>query len=270
MIPKNPNLPNLKRSKENDILLNKIAKEEIDSLFNIAFWLTGNSRKAKKLLKLSYFSAMEFYEQTYITTDYKNWLLRIVMKRFHDEFNKKDIKNDKGIILTSEIDKDKIQKILKENNSPKKLQQRISSLPSVLKTVLVLHDLHGFNYDITGDFVDVPDGVVCMRLFRARNLLFFNLFVENESAGKIFKETEEVEPDYPVASILDDELKGEERRIKTEDKIGNDSILSTQLVIQESVKNLVKDILHKIETPSYLRKKCIKRINNATLATESQ
>ncbi len=265
MIPRNPNLPNLKRSKENDKLLNKIAKEEIDPLFNISYWLTGNFRKAKKLLKLSYISAMEFYEQTYITTDYKNWLLRIVLKRFHDDFNKKDIKNDKGFILTSEIEKEKIQKILQESNPSKKLRDRISALPSVLKTVLILHDLHGFNYDITGDFVDVPDGVVCMRLFRARNLLFYQSFIENETGENIFKFTGEVEPDYPIASVLDDELKGEERRIKTEENMKQDSILSAEFEIQKAVKNLVKDSLPKIENPVSLKKKFEKRINKATL-----
>ena len=267
MIPRNPNLPNLKRSKENDELFNKIAKEEIDPLYNICYWLTGNFRKAKKLLKLSYFSAMEFYEQTYITTDYKNWLLRIVLKRFHDDFNKKDIKNDKGIILASEIGKEKIQTILKENNSEKKLRSKISSLPSVLKTVLILHDLHGFNYDITGDFVDVPDGVVCMRLFRARNLLFYQSFIENETGESIFRDTGEVEPDYPVASVLDDELKGEERRTKIEEKLNQDTIFSTEFVIQESVKILVKETLPKIETPPSLKKKFEKRINKATFIT---
>jgi DNA-directed RNA polymerase specialized sigma24 family protein len=264
-VPRNPNLPNLKRSKENDKFLNKIAKEEIDPLFNISYWLTGNFRKAKKLLKLSYFSAMEFYEQTYITTDYKNWLLRIVLKRFHGDFNKKDIKNDKGIIFTSEIKKEKILKILKENNSEKKLRKRISSLPSVLKNVLILHDLHGFNYDQTGDFIDVPDGVVCMRHFRARNLLFYQSFTENESSENIFSFTDEVEPDYPIASVLDDELKGEERRKKIEEKLKQDSILSFEFEIQKAVKNLLKDSLPKIETPVSLKKKLEKRINKATL-----
>ncbi len=265
IVPRNPNLPNLKRSKENDKLLNKIAKEEIDPLFYIAYLLTGNFRKAKKLLNLSYISAMEFYEQTYITTDYKNWLLRIVLKRFNDDFNKIDIKNDKGIIFTSELEKEKILKILKENNSEIKLRQRISSLPSVLKNVLVLHDLHGFNYDQTGDFVDVLDGVVCMRLFRARNLLFFQSFIENETSENIFKFTSEVEPDYPVASVLDDELTGEERRVKIEEKLMQDSILTFEFEIQKAVKNLLKDSLLKIEVPISLKKKFEKRINKATL-----
>jgi DNA-directed RNA polymerase specialized sigma24 family protein len=264
MIPRNPNLPNLKRSKENDKSLNKIAKEEIDSLFHIAYWLTGNFRKAKKLLKLSYISAMEFYEQTYITTDYKNWLLRIVMKRFHDDFNKKDIKNDKGFILTSGINTEKINKILNGNNSEKKIRKSIVSLPSVLKTVLVLHDLHGFNYDLTGDFVDIPDGVVCMRLFRARNLLFYNSLPEIESIRSEFKETKEVEPDYPISATFDDELKGEERRIKIEENIETDPIFSSELAIQKSIKQLLIRTLTPIETPGGLKKKIFNRINKAT------
>ena len=267
MIPRNPNLPNLKRSKENDNSLNRIAKEEIDSLFNIAYWLTGNQRKAKKLLKLSYYSAMEFYEQTYITTDYKDWLLRILLKRFHDDFNKNDMKNDKGIIFTSGIDKDQILKVLNENNSLNSFQQKIVSLPSVLKTVLILHDLHGFNYDRTGEFADIPDGVVCMRIFRARNLLFYNICNENEPGGNALNVTNEVEPDYPVSAILDNELKEEERRIKIEEKIEADPILSTEFLIQQAVKKMVRNTLPKLQTPTHLRTKLSKRTDKATLVS---
>jgi len=265
MIPRNPNLPNLKRSKESDKLLSKTAREEIDSLFNISFRLTGSLGLAKKLLKRSYFSAAEFYEQTYITTDYKDWLYRIVLKRYNDDFNKNDKPNNQGINLKKNVDEETVIRILNQNKSEESLQEMISVMPSLLKNVLVLHDIHGFDYSMTGEYVDVPDGVVCMRIYRARNLLFYKLFNVVENTTDIFEITNEVEPDYPVAAIADNELEGEERRIKTEAVVRKESLLSTRLFIQQQIKKILKDYLPKISTPGTLKKRLTRRIDKATL-----
>lgn len=265
MIPRNPNLPNLKRVPENDKLLNAIAINEIDPLYNIALWLTGNSVKAKRLLKQSYYSAMEFYDQTYITTDYKGWIYRILLKRFTDKFNKPDKPNEKGINLINVLSEDEIR-IDGELLSEKYLLDKISELPTVLKLVIVLHDVHGFDYKSTGELADIPDGVVSMRLYRARMLLLFSLHSEPENSFRQKIEfTKDVETDYLLASITDLESLDSSREKTIKEKLLSDQITACKLRIQDYIKNIIKETAEVHSPPALLKKRIIRRINKSTL-----
>jgi RNA polymerase sigma-70 factor (ECF subfamily) len=55
------------------------------------------------------------------------------------------------------------------------VQECIGRLGEEFREVLVLRDIHGFSYEEIRDILDIPDGTVKSRLFRARDALRENL-----------------------------------------------------------------------------------------------
>ena len=51
------------------------------------------------------------------------------------------------------------------------VQKCIDSLDDEYREVLVLRDIQGFSYDEIRDILNIPDGTVKSRLFRARDAL---------------------------------------------------------------------------------------------------
>jgi RNA polymerase sigma-70 factor (ECF subfamily) len=49
-----------------------------------------------------------------------------------------------------------------------RVQECIRALESEYREVLVLRDIQGFSYDEIGELLNLPDGTVKSRLFRAR------------------------------------------------------------------------------------------------------
>ena len=64
-----------------------------------------------------------------------------------------------------------VQEQLERKEIQEKVQACINSLDAEYREVLVLRDIQGFSYEEIRDILNVPDGTVKSRLFRARDAL---------------------------------------------------------------------------------------------------
>jgi RNA polymerase sigma-70 factor (ECF subfamily) len=60
---------------------------------------------------------------------------------------------------------------LEQKEIQAKVQECIKALDNEYREVLVLRDIEGFSYDEIHDILNIPDGTVKSRLFRARDAL---------------------------------------------------------------------------------------------------
>lgn len=147
-----------------------------DLLFTYALLITGENRKAEKILSLTFAKAFWFWKHLTEDTDIKIWLIRIMLNIFRNssEYNEPEddlLFQNKTIDLSSS----NIQELQKELDyqKAKHLNQLISSLPVRLKEVIIFTDILKFKYELTADLIEVPVDAIRKRLFDARKVILF-------------------------------------------------------------------------------------------------
>ena len=147
-----------------------------DLLFTYAWLITGENRKAEKILSQTFAKAFWFWKHLSEETDTKIWLIRIMLNIFRNspEYNKPEddlLFQNKTIDLSSS----NIQELQKELDyqKAKHLNQLISSLPLRLKEVIIFTDILKFKYELTADLIEVPVDAIRKRLFDARKVISF-------------------------------------------------------------------------------------------------
>jgi RNA polymerase sigma-70 factor, ECF subfamily len=161
------------------------ALPHINPLYNLALRMTGKKRKAFRLLKKTYGKAFWFYSWLERDTDHKGWLFRVMRNAYLDSYKKIFVELDKfnfeavedsyEKIKSSDVQVSKLKDKISEKISDAKLAKLLLLLPEELKTVIVLCDIQNFSHEKIADFVDVPDGVIQSRLYKARKMLFTEL-----------------------------------------------------------------------------------------------
>ena len=115
-------------------------------------------------------------------------------------------------------------------------------MPSVLRIPLMLKEIHYLNYEKIAELIDVPDGVIATRIYRARKLfyMFLNKNFNYEEQKKIglpdnFKPIifEKRRSTLFVDDELNEELK--DTFIKT---INEENEYKVEVLIQENIKKL--------------------------------
>jgi len=164
----------------------------MDSLYNFALKLTGKKNAANKILKLTYVNAFKFWNFHEPGANCKAWLfnilkysLKISFKKYSEDSDKTDsqqIEEYYKKIKPLEPNSKFLQRENYNNIQDDQLSEAILSLPENLKTVLILSDIIGFTYDEISDYIDVPVGTICSRLYHARKVLFTKIY--NYSAAK--------------------------------------------------------------------------------------
>lgn len=157
----------------------------MDSLFNFALKMTGDSDDASDLLQETYLKAFRFWDKFEKGTNCKAWLFRIMKNTYINTYRKntkepdkvdyEEIENFYENIKPSSTDSAHLEKDIYDNLLDDELSEAISSLPEDFRTVVILCDIEGYTYDEIADFVDVPVGTVRSRLHRARKMLFTKL-----------------------------------------------------------------------------------------------
>lgn len=161
------------------------AVPHMDSLFNFALKMTGDSDDASDLLQETYLKAFRFWDKFEKGTNCKAWLFRIMKNTYINTYRKntkepdkvdyEEIENFYENIKPSSTDSAHLEKDIYDNLLDDELSEAISSLPEDFRTVVILCDIEGYTYDEIADFVDVPVGTVRSRLHRARKMLFTKL-----------------------------------------------------------------------------------------------
>jgi RNA polymerase sigma-70 factor (ECF subfamily) len=148
----------------------------IDLLFTYAVLVTGDNRKAEKILSQTFAKAYWFWNHLSEEIDVKLWLIRIMMNIFRstpaysERANAQILQNKSTDLATINM-----QDNNKEFDYQKKkhLSQLISSLPLTLKEVIIFTDVFKFRDELAADLVEVPEGVIRKRLIDARKIILF-------------------------------------------------------------------------------------------------
>ncbi len=174
------------------------AVPHMDSLYNYALKMTGDSDDASDLIQDTYLKAFRFFDKFEKGTNCKAWLFRIMKNTYINTYRKstkepdkvdyEEIENFYENIKASNTDSAHLEKDIYDNLLDDELSQAISSLPEDFRTVVILADIEGFTYEEIADFIDVPVGTVRSRLHRARKMLFTKLYDYAGQKGYIGKE----------------------------------------------------------------------------------
>jgi len=169
----------------------------MDSLYNFALKMTGNSDDANDLIQETYLKSFRFFDKFEKGTNCKAWLFSIMKNTFINTYRKQkrepvkvdydDIENFFENIKSSHTNTSHLEKELMDHLLDDEVTEAIGSLPDDFKTVIILCDIEGLTYEEIAVVLDCPIGTVRSRLHRARKILFTKLYKYASDKGYVKK-----------------------------------------------------------------------------------
>ncbi len=167
---------------------------ELDSLFNFAFYLTGNESDADDLVQdtmLRAFRAISTYQQG---TNARAWLFKIAKNHFINDYRKRtrkpqtvDLEEANSYNLrdmdATASDYPDLRIDLIERQLGDEIKTALEALPLDFRVVLIMADLEDFQYEEIAEILDLKLNTVRSRLRRARAKLADKLETYAESLG---------------------------------------------------------------------------------------
>ena len=250
---------------------NSVALPFLEKLYSTSFWILLNKRATKKIIKQTFFEAIENCDITKNYADWNSWIHRIWMREFHEFYSDKE--NDKqtsfDFIDHTEVDLIAVNDFFSSTLPDDKLINSLKLLPAVLRIPMIMKEIHSLNYEIISDLVDVPVGVIATRVYRARKLLYLFLrnnfnYEEKKRAGVPEGSPKLIFDLRRCALLVDDELTDEQRTSFSTSTADND-LYKTEILIQRGVKKCFKGLSHlklKIKRiKAKIERKAIKRFD---------
>jgi RNA polymerase sigma-70 factor (ECF subfamily) len=158
---------------------NQLVLHYQDMAYNVAYRIMGEHGAADDAAQEAFISAYQKLEQ-YRGGSFKAWLLRIVTNSCYDELRRRQRQpvtplkpelND-GETLENpywiEDDTPSPEDEIHDSELQKAIQHCINALDKKFRTVLVLVDVEGLDYETASEVVGRPLGTVKSRLARAR------------------------------------------------------------------------------------------------------
>jgi len=151
-----------------------------DMAYNVAYRVMGEHDAAGDAAQEGFISAYQKLHQ-YRGGSFKAWLLRIVTNACYDELRRRQRQPvtplkpelDDGETLENpfwiEDESATPEEKTEESELQEAIQQCINELDDKFRTVLVLVDVEGLDYETAADAVGTPLGTVKSRLARARD-----------------------------------------------------------------------------------------------------
>ncbi|HEY9122686.1 MAG TPA: RNA polymerase sigma factor [Brevefilum sp.] len=150
-----------------------------DMAYNVAYRIMGEHGAADDAAQEAFISAYKKLDQ-YRGGSFKAWLLRIVTNTCYDELRRRQRQPvtplkpelDDGETLENpywiEDDSPSPEEEFEESELQEAIQHCINNLDKKFKTILVLVDVEGLDYDTASEIIGRPLGTVKSRLARAR------------------------------------------------------------------------------------------------------
>jgi RNA polymerase sigma-70 factor (ECF subfamily) len=151
----------------------------LDAAFNLARWLTHDSRDAEDVVQEAYLRAYQFFDGFH-GEDGRSWMLAIVRNTFYSEYRRKqDRAQDRPFdenageqqAGSNGDDSSEPEAAMQRKDEARSVNRALAGLPVEFREVLVLRELEDMSYRQIAVIVGVPMGTVMSRLSRARKLL---------------------------------------------------------------------------------------------------
>ena len=232
----------------------------MDWFYNFAFYSAADKSSAKKLIKRTYFKALEYFDKTRGGADYKTWMLRVLLNRIYEFYSKEreiqknelDSENLFFVTALSENELSEINQSIIGSVERKKILEILKRIPIDLRLPLIFQVVLKYNYELAAEYIDIPVGTIASRIFRARKWIFNELITGNkinESQPKL---------DYKEMKFISAEADGE----KLEKGILSLENFSNELIIQQIIKKILEIHLNPVEAPEGIKSKLKRKIKN--------
>ncbi len=148
------------------------AMTHIDDLFRTAKRLTMNQMEAEDLVQETFMQAWKSFEHYELGTNCRAWLYKILFNKFDHHRRKKYTQakymqeEDELTFLTAAYSAP-----IPEHLTDTEVISALNKLPEHYRSVVLLADVHEFDYKEVAQILDIPIGTVMSRLSRARTQL---------------------------------------------------------------------------------------------------
>ena len=148
------------------------AMKHIDDLFRTAKRLTMNQIDAEYLVQETFMQAWKSFAQYEIGTNCRAWLYKILFNKFDHHRRKKYtqakyIQEADDLVFLSAA----YNAPISENLTDSQVLAALDKLPEHYRSVVLLADVHEFDYKEVAEVLEIPIGTVMSRLNRARTQL---------------------------------------------------------------------------------------------------
>ncbi len=156
-------------------LVNRYEKK----IYRLGLNLTGNPEDAEDMLQETFLKAYEHLPNFREDSRFYTWLVRIAInqglmklrkRRSSKEVQMEDSTNDDGEVIPREFAdwRPNPEQEMERTELENILQDAARSLPMTFRTVFLLRDVEGLSTEETAEMLNLSEGAVKARLFRAR------------------------------------------------------------------------------------------------------
>lgn len=144
----------------------------INDLYRTAVRLTRDATEADDLVQETYMQAWKSFDKYELGTNCRAWLYKILFNKF-DHHRRKKYTQAKYIQEADELvfANASFNAPIPENLTDTEIIAALNKLPDHYRSVVLLADVHEFDYKEVAQILDIPIGTVMSRLSRARQQL---------------------------------------------------------------------------------------------------
>lgn len=148
------------------------AMQHIDDLYRTAKRLTRNETEADDLVQETYMQAWKSFGQYELGTNCRAWLYKILFNKY-DHHRRKQYTQSKYFQEADELvfELSAASQPVPEHLTDREIISALDKLPEHYRSVVLLADVHEFDYKEVAQILDIPMGTVMSRLNRARTQL---------------------------------------------------------------------------------------------------
>lgn len=148
------------------------AMQHIDDIYRTASRLTMNQTDADDLVQETYMQAWKSFENYEVGTNCRAWLYKILFNKFDHHRRRKStqlkyFQEADELVFATSAQKSSVPDHLTDTE----VIAALDKLPEHYRSVVLLADVHEFDYKEVAQILDIPIGTVMSRLSRARTQL---------------------------------------------------------------------------------------------------
>jgi RNA polymerase sigma-70 factor (ECF subfamily) len=148
------------------------AMQHIDDLYRTAKRLTRSEIDADDLVQETYMQAWKSFDHYELGTNCRAWLYKILFNKY-DHHRRKQYTQSKYFQEADELvfEFAAAAQSVPESLTDSEVISALDKLPEHYRSVVLLADVHEFDYKEVAEILDIPMGTVMSRLNRARTQL---------------------------------------------------------------------------------------------------
>jgi RNA polymerase sigma-70 factor, ECF subfamily len=156
----------IRNAKRGDIeRFTEVVRHYKDFVYRTAFGVVQNNQDAEDVTQETFLKAHQSMNNLREERTFPSWIARIAVRSAFDLLEKnqrrKDSQDNLAVVMT-------LSKSHHESDLRIDIQWAMGKLTQDQRTIIVLRELHGFNYEEIAKILDIPIGTVRSRLHTAR------------------------------------------------------------------------------------------------------